>query len=67
MAEIARLEGTRNYLEPGDIVLALDRWKQYVRSPERRQWHECEWGSVHWYCCGNPLEGRALLDGVLLA
>lgn len=67
VAEVARLEHTRNYLEPGDVILALDRWKQYVRGPERRLWDECEWGNVHWYCCGNPLEGRALLDRVLLA
>ncbi|MFE5536439.1 hypothetical protein ACFQ78_11945 [Streptomyces sp. NPDC056519] len=35
--------------------------------PGRLLWDECEWGNVHWYCCGNPLEGRALLDRVLLA
>lgn len=62
MAEVARLEHSRNHLEPGDVVLALDRWKQYVRGPGNRLWHECEWGDVHWYCCGSPLEGRALLD-----
>jgi hypothetical protein len=22
---------------------------------------------VHWYCCGNPLEARALLDTVMQA
>ncbi|MFJ3914237.1 hypothetical protein [Streptomyces vinaceus] len=67
MAEVARLERTRSYLAPGDVILALDRWKRYVRGPRRRLWDDCEWGNVHWYCCGNPLEGRALLDRVLLA
>ncbi|MFI8277276.1 hypothetical protein ACIGBH_20635 [Streptomyces sp. NPDC085929] len=67
MAEIARLEDTRNYLQPGDTALALGRWKQYVRSPKQQLWDECEWGNVHWYCCGNPLEGRTLLNRVLLA
>ncbi|MFE2288623.1 hypothetical protein ACFXDJ_31210 [Streptomyces sp. NPDC059443] len=49
------------------MVLALDRWQMYVRSPRSELWDECTWGDVHWYCCGNPLEGRALLDRVLLA
>ncbi|MFJ6794952.1 hypothetical protein [Streptomyces sp. NPDC091268] len=65
MSEIARLERTRNHLQPGDVVLALDRWKQYVRGPERRKWEDCDGGGdVHWYCCGSPLEGRALLERV---
>ncbi|MET9959491.1 hypothetical protein ABZ128_10485 [Streptomyces sp. NPDC006326] len=65
--DVVRLEDTRNYLEPGDVILALDRWQQFVRSSEGRQWDECEWDDVHWYCCGNPLEGRVLLDKVMHA
>ncbi|MGY5014463.1 hypothetical protein ACWCY6_41450 [Streptomyces sp. 900105755] len=42
-------------------------WKDYVRRPERELWHDYEWGNVHWYCCGNPLEARALLDTVTQA
>jgi len=64
MAEILRLEHTRNYLQPGDISAAVQLWKDYVRRPERELWHDYEWGNVHWYCCGNPLEARALLDDV---
>ncbi|MFC9056382.1 hypothetical protein ACWHA6_38595 [Streptomyces anthocyanicus] len=67
MSEIVRLERTRNYLQPGDTGAALRLWKDYVHRPERELWHDDEFGNVHWYCCGNPLEGRALLDGVIRA
>ncbi|MEU4173400.1 hypothetical protein AB0F46_42115 [Streptomyces sp. NPDC026665] len=67
MSEIVRLERTRNYLQPGDISAAVRLWKDYVRHPERRLWDDYEWGNVHWYCCGNPLEARALLDTVAQA
>lgn len=62
-----RLEHSRNYLQPGDISAALRLWKDYVHRPARELWHDDEFGNVHWYCCGNPLEGRALLDGVIRA
>lgn len=42
-------------------------WKAYVHQSERELWHDDEFGNVHWYCCGNPLEGRALLDSVIRA
>ncbi|MFC8661789.1 hypothetical protein [Streptomyces sp. NPDC057199] len=42
-------------------------WKDYVHRPERDLWRDYEWGNVHWYCCGNPLEARALLDTVMRA
>ncbi|MFD7910771.1 hypothetical protein ACFV30_08575 [Streptomyces sp. NPDC059752] len=67
LSEIVRLERTRNYLQPGDIGTALRLWKDYVHRPERELWHDDEFGSVHGYCCGNPLEARALLDGVIRA
>lgn len=67
LSEIVCLERTRNYLHPGDINSALRLWKDYVHRPARELWHDDEFGNVHWYCCGNPLEGRALLDGVIRA
>ncbi|GAA3916749.1 hypothetical protein GCM10023084_79820 [Streptomyces lacrimifluminis] len=67
LSEIARLEHTRNYLQPGDVSTAVGLWKNYVHQPERDLWHDYEWGNVHWYCCGNPLESRALLDTVMQA
>ncbi|MFF2368877.1 hypothetical protein ACFVU0_40075 [Streptomyces sp. NPDC058122] len=67
LSEIVRLERTRNYLEPGDISAAVRLWKGYVHHPEHLLWHDYEWGNVHWYCCGNPLEARALLDTVMRA
>ncbi|WP_234333709.1 hypothetical protein [Streptomyces viridochromogenes] len=67
LSEIIRLEHTRNYLQPGDVSAAVGLWKDYVHQPERDLWHDYEWGNVHWYCCGNPLEARALLDTVMQA
>ncbi|MFE6491629.1 hypothetical protein [Streptomyces sp. NPDC057748] len=42
-------------------------WKDHVHRPERVLWQDYEWGNVHWYCCGDPLEARALLDTVMQA
>ncbi|BFP56963.1 hypothetical protein SCMC78_67700 [Streptomyces sp. CMC78] len=67
LSEITRLEHSRNYLQPGDVSTAVGLWKNYVHQPERDLWHDFEWGNVHWYCCGNPLEARALLDTVMQA
>lgn len=66
-SEISRLERTRNYLQSGDASAAVRLWKDYVHRPERQLWHDYEWGNLHWYCCGNPLEARALLDTVTQA
>ncbi|MEY9945423.1 hypothetical protein [Kitasatospora sp. GAS1066B] len=67
LCEIARLERTRSYLLPGDVTAAVRLWRDYARRPERQLWHDDEWGNVHWYCCGDPLEARALLDTVMNA
>ncbi len=67
LSEIVRLERTRNYLRLGDVSAAVRLWKDYVHHSERRLWHDYEWGNVHWYCCGDPLEARALLDSVMQA
>lgn len=67
LSEINRLELTRNYLQPGDVSTTVGLWKKYVHQPERDLWHDYEWGNVHWDCCGNPLEARALLNTVMQA
>ncbi|MFI7501819.1 hypothetical protein ACIBVL_25705 [Streptomyces sp. NPDC049687] len=55
------------FLQPGDVNAAVGLWKDYVHQTERALWHDYEWGNVHWYCCENPLEARALLDAVMQA
>ncbi|MFE9406437.1 hypothetical protein ACFYNY_32545 [Streptomyces sp. NPDC006530] len=65
LSEINRLERSRNYLRPGDVGTAVSLWKAYVHKPERELWHDFEWGNELWYCCGSPLEARALLDDVM--
>ncbi|MEU2728779.1 hypothetical protein ACIPEL_25320 [Streptomyces griseoviridis] len=67
LSEIIRLEHTRNYLWPGDVSAAVGLWKDYVHQPARTLWHDYEWGNPHGYCCGDPLEARALLDTVMRA
>jgi hypothetical protein len=67
LSEIAHLERTRSYLRPGDVAAAVRLWKDHVRLCERQQWHDHEWGNVHWYCCGDPLEARTLLGAVTRA
>ncbi|MFJ1936569.1 hypothetical protein ACIOGZ_28400 [Kitasatospora sp. NPDC088160] len=42
-------------------------WRDHVRRSKRQHWPDYELGNVHWYCCGNPLEARALLDTVMHA
>jgi hypothetical protein len=64
LSEIIRIEHTRNYLQPGDVSAAVEGLRP---QPERDLWDDYEWGNVHWYCCGNPLETRALLDSVMQA
>ncbi|WP_233414818.1 hypothetical protein [Streptomyces sp. N35] len=64
MAEIQRLERTRNYLFPGDVVRAVLRWQEYSRGPARRRWAYDSGADLHGDCCGDPLCERELLDGV---
>ncbi|MEV7595801.1 hypothetical protein AB0O91_00245 [Kitasatospora sp. NPDC089797] len=42
-------------------------WRDHVRRSKRQQWHDHERGNVHWYCCGDPFEARALIDTVMNA
>ncbi|MFI0968442.1 hypothetical protein ACH4S8_45025 [Streptomyces sp. NPDC021080] len=42
-------------------------WKDYVHQPEHQLWQDYEYGNVHWDCCGNLFEARALLDVVMQA
>ena len=65
--DIHHLERTRNYLHPGDVGLAVHRWKAYLHRPERLVWRDDEWDGTHWYCCGDPFAARALLDAVVRA
>ncbi|KAB7845676.1 hypothetical protein FRZ00_13700 [Streptomyces mobaraensis] len=67
LSEIARLERTRNYLEPGEIGWAVRLWEDHVHRSARELWHHHEHGDVHEYCCGNPLQARAVLDIALRA
>ncbi|RLU82329.1 hypothetical protein CTZ27_30795 [Streptomyces griseocarneus] len=67
LCEIVRLERTRNHLYPGDVGKAVRLWREFVRLPEGRQRHDAAYGNAHGDCCGDPMKGRALLDGVLLA
>ncbi|MFF9018386.1 hypothetical protein ACF09C_36185 [Streptomyces sp. NPDC014870] len=67
MSEILSLERTRNYLHQGDVSTALHLWRNHVRRPARERWDDDEGDNLHWYCCGNPREARALLDSVLQA
>lgn len=65
LSEITRLERTRNYLEPGETGWAVRLWRDHVRRSARELWHHDEHGDAHDYCCGNPLQARAVLDTVL--
>ncbi|WP_094745699.1 hypothetical protein [Kitasatospora purpeofusca] len=67
LLEVDRLERTRNYLQPGDVTAAVRVWREHVHRSERQLRHDYEWGNVHWYCCGNPLEARALLETAMNA
>ncbi|MFF9979148.1 hypothetical protein [Streptomyces erythrochromogenes] len=67
MYEIFRLEQARSRLRPGDVSAAVRLWKDYVHRPERLLWQDYEWDDVHWQCCGDPFEARALLDTVMRA
>ncbi|WP_045311931.1 hypothetical protein [Lentzea aerocolonigenes] len=66
IADIDRIERTRNYLWPGSVTLALESWVRYADSPARRLWlydspvDECE-------CCPHPVQQRRLLDHVVSA
>ena len=66
IADLDRLERTRNYLWPGSTALALEAWIRYENSPARRFWlndgpvDDCG-------CCPHPVEQRRLLGFVARA
>ncbi|GHC73359.1 hypothetical protein [Streptomyces cinnamoneus] len=66
LAEISRLERARTYLHPGDVARAVRLWKDHVRLPVRDLTHHDERGCLY-DCCGDPLEARVLLDGIMQA
>ncbi|RZD65885.1 hypothetical protein C0Q58_06990 [Streptomyces albidoflavus] len=65
LAELARLERTRNYLWPGAVSEALRTWAAHVRLPRGRTWPHQQDGPC--YCCPDPWESRELLDRVARA
>ncbi|GAA3007836.1 hypothetical protein GCM10010519_44050 [Streptomyces lactacystinicus] len=67
LAEIARLERTRNHLRPGGTAAALRRWRAYVHRSERRLWEDYAERDLYWFCCGCPWDDRDLLETVMLA
>ncbi|MFE7117093.1 hypothetical protein ACFU99_16945 [Streptomyces sp. NPDC057654] len=74
LSEADRLERIRNYLYPGDISEAVSLWEEFVRRPDRELWRDYDdlWHHndslyLSWYCCGNPLESRLLLETVVQA
>ncbi|MDX3059734.1 hypothetical protein PV394_32155 [Streptomyces sp. NE06-03E] len=67
LAEIARLELSRNYLSPGEVSAAVWTWKAHMRQPLRVLWREDEPGGTHGDCCGDPREARELLGTVTRA
>ncbi|MER5552850.1 hypothetical protein ABT001_14400 [Streptomyces sp. NPDC002793] len=67
LAEIARLELSRNYLVPGGVSEAVRCWRRHVRQPLGALWRDDELGDTHWDCCGDPREARELLDTVMRA
>ncbi|MGW3079179.1 hypothetical protein ACWC9F_01915 [Streptomyces sp. NPDC001110] len=59
LAEITRLELTRNYLAPGGVGEAVRCWKDHVRQPRGALRRDDEYGNPHWICCGDPRAGGA--------
>ncbi|ANZ36417.1 hypothetical protein BBK82_10440 [Lentzea guizhouensis] len=66
LGDLDRLERTRNYLWPGEVMRALEAWLRYADSPARRFWlddnlvDDCG-------CCPDPVEQRQLLEHVACA
>src|SRR5690349_230300 len=66
LADLNRLERSRNYLWPGDVRRALEDWAGYLRSPARRLWLLIDdVGCGEGECCPNPFKARELLDRVV--
>lgn len=67
IADLGRLERTRNYLWPGDVELALSRWTAWVRSPSRKCWlDQTPWEWDH-YPNEDPFRAREVLGAVACA
>ncbi|RMI40103.1 hypothetical protein EBN88_13420 [Streptomyces triticirhizae] len=68
LAEVRRVERTRNHLWAGGTAEALRRWRTFVREPGHRLWEEpANGGCLVWACCGDPFEAREFLESVMLA
>ena len=66
LADLDRLERTRNYLWPGDTARALEAWIRYEDSPARRFWRNDD-RTDDCGCCPHPVEQRQLLGFVARA
>ncbi|MFF3767567.1 hypothetical protein ACFYYR_26290 [Streptomyces sp. NPDC001922] len=67
LAEVARVEHSRNHLWAGVTADALAMWGAFVRRPYHRLWTPHEDGACGiWECCGNPYEAREFLESVIL-
>lgn len=66
LAEIGRLEATRNYLWPGLIAIAVRQWDDFVRNPYNRLWVDDDGGCGYLECCMDPWLARDLIERVLL-
>ncbi|MDQ8701253.1 hypothetical protein RCO28_01960 [Streptomyces sp. LHD-70] len=67
LAEIVRLERSRNYLWPGAAESSLLVWARFVRTAHHRLWVDNDGGCRIWECCGDPYLARDLLEGLMLA
>lgn len=66
LAEVARVERSRNYLWPGVTAESMRIWRRFVQNPYRNLWIEYEDGGCGvWVCCGSPFEAREFLDAVI--
>ncbi|MFI6938165.1 hypothetical protein ACIBI4_02725 [Streptomyces sp. NPDC050418] len=63
LAEIDRLERTRNYLFPGAVTDAVLLWQDFARRPAATHWSVKD-ADLEFYCCGDPFAARELLTVV---
>ncbi|MDI3405874.1 hypothetical protein [Streptomyces cavernicola] len=67
LAEVVRLERSRNYLWPGGAETCLLLWARFVRAADHRLWVDNHGGCGIWECCGDPYLAREFLEGLMLA
>src|SRR4051812_43966342 len=67
LADVERLERSRNYLWPGAVWLALDVWTAWVRSPSRKCWMDQTPWEWEYYPEEDPFRAREVLGAVACA